>query len=639
MRKKLINLLIKTVFLIALLLQSFTIYLSAQQSLIDVSDVTIFNYDGVYCNEIDITENSIAVSPTNSNIVLNVNNRIGPFGCGPSGLAAFTSTDGGNTWAGNLMIGSGVDPSAAIDLDDNLYILSLYSEGISAPAIWHFNGSAWDKYQIATQAIDKTDLCIDNYSANQNNMYAGWTNSDGQIEIYKSTTTDYNTTWSPSSNNPISTLEVPIGWNLGVNLRTGPNGDVYAVWSINDNIQPVGNPETGIGFGKSVDEGNTWTVTRIQDLYHNNNLEIRGLNGLGATVAFGYKETEHAVNTFPVMAVNQQNGDIYVVWANFNEPPPLGNNTGSNGSDIYFIKSTDGGSTWSTSDLDPPVRVNDDDPTLVHDQWKPWIDCDPVTGTIAVIFYDCRNDPNNHNADVYVALSNDEGETWQNFLISDNQYTPNAYAHEYIGIVANYNKIYPVWSSGITTYDQYSYPYSLLQNTPITQPVILECTPDLVYCNTDETTVITHKASNSIAAAGNGCTYTVENNANVIMHAGLEINLFAGVDITGDFDAYIDPDCSIFSPRLSSTEENNNPSSIFLYPNPTDNFCTIKMSNNDRYHLEMTDMYGKIILAILFEGTIYLLNVSKLSSSFYFIHVTNNNGQSVGYAKLVVQRY
>jgi hypothetical protein len=49
--------------------------------------------------------------------------------------------------------------------------------------------------------------------------------------------------------------------NQGVNVQTGPNGDVYVAWSVYDAFPA---DETAIGFAKSTNGGASWAAsTRI----------------------------------------------------------------------------------------------------------------------------------------------------------------------------------------------------------------------------------------------------------------------------------------------------------------------------------------------------------------------------------------
>src|SRR5262249_8240295 len=144
----------------------------------------------------------------------------------------------------------------------------------------------------------------------------------------------------------------------GVNLQTAPNGEVYATWA----IYTFGSDEDAIGFAKSVDGGVSWQPARsIQT----------GIRGIRVTGLGGAKTMR--VNSFPSMTVNQQTGQISIVWTNVGVP---GVNSGD--PDVYMINSTDGGGTWST-----PRRVNQDAQANGKDQWFPWIACDPTTGILS----------------------------------------------------------------------------------------------------------------------------------------------------------------------------------------------------------------------------------------------------------------
>jgi len=219
--------------------------------------------------------------------------------------------------------------------------------------------------------------------------------------------------------------------NQGVNIQTGPDGQVYALWAIYDSWP---SDECALGFARSLDGGATFTpATRI----------ITNIRGIRTTET----HKNHRVNSFPVMAVDISNGPnrgtIYAVWSNIGVP---GVNTGS-GIDVYMIKSTNQGNNWST-----PVRVNQDEFGLGKQHYFPWICCDPVSGTLSCIFYDDRNVSSTKD-EVFAANSRDGGETWEDFKISDVSFTPSpipglasSYMGDYLGITAMNRKVYPVWS-------------------------------------------------------------------------------------------------------------------------------------------------------------------------------------------------
>jgi len=88
--------------------------------------------------------------------------------------------------------------------------------------------------------------------------------------------------------------------------------------------------------------------------------------------------------------------------------------------DIFFARSDDGGLTW-TSD----VRVNQDSISLVANQLNPQMAYDVVSDTLYVVWQDNRNG----NYDIYFARSKDNGVTWvepNSNPINDNAVDPNA---------------------------------------------------------------------------------------------------------------------------------------------------------------------------------------------------------------------
>ncbi len=144
----------------------------------------------------------------------------------------------------------------------------------------------------------------------------------------------------------------------------------------------------------------------------------------------------YRVNGFPVTGCDISNspyrGNVYVNWSD-----QVDGDT-----DIYFAKSTNGGNTWST-----PKKVNND--LLRRHQFFNWMNVDPKTGKIYIIFYDRRDnqDANSLQTSVYIARSTDGGETFHNYKISESPFSPNAdiFFGDYINISAYDGKIHPIW--------------------------------------------------------------------------------------------------------------------------------------------------------------------------------------------------
>src|SRR5205085_10221657 len=100
---------------------------------------------------------------------------------------------------------------------------------------------------------------------------------------------------------------------------------------------------------------------------------------------------------FPRGAIGP-NGEVYLVYGGLNSARP------EDDGDVYFMRSTDKGVTWSR-----PKRLSgDDSPSL---QFFPAIAVDP-TGNLHVLWADTRDDPRQSSYNIYYSTSTDKGEKW-----------------------------------------------------------------------------------------------------------------------------------------------------------------------------------------------------------------------------------
>ena len=385
------------------------------------------------------SEMSIDVHPTNPDIAFgSVNSTNWPvttlYG---TGVYWTTSGHGESNWSGfdNPPFGTnGGDPASAIGPDGKFYEAYLTNSYALGVAVSTNNGGNWTThtaYAVSNQ--DKEHLMVDKSPTSPyvNRVYLPWSdlNSSNAALVYSS---DYGVTWSSYKN-----LSTGLGGSFyqGPNVQTASNGDVYVNYAIYDAQWTDG--EDGIGFSKSTDGGATWTNMRAFD---HENFGIRGNLSSKAGIR---------VNSFPSMAVDRSGGPydgyIYMVWPQRNVAP-----AGSD-PDIVLIKSTDGGATWTTG-----IRVNDDPLNNGKDQYFPWCTVDQSTGQLIIIFYDSRDVPNNQ-ANVYMATSLDGGDSFENFIISDQPFTPvpisglaGGYQGDYIGVAALDNVAYPFWMDNRT---------------------------------------------------------------------------------------------------------------------------------------------------------------------------------------------
>ena len=341
--------------------------------------------------------------------------------------------DGGNTWHDTLFAGTPYawdsDPAITVDDSGNFYavVLSLPSDA-STSGIFVFKSSdggvSWQgPYTVVdahTSAFeDKEWITCDAspYSPYRGNLYVAWTRfydyTNGGIDFTRST--DGGETWSQFVR--LSSETYGVQWPV---LTVDDSGVVYVAW--------MNYYMSRLEMTKSTDGGVTFSVPRtIIDLF----------DGGWYTI-----NPDLVVISYPAIKadVNPQSpyiGNLYVVFMD---------STAHNGTDIFFMKSTDGGNNWST-----PMRLNDDIQGIVRDQFHPWIDVDQ-NGVITVIFYDRRNDPHNRLMDLYLTQSFDGGETWTpNVRVTSVSSDPAAGSKsgligEYIGLDTWNGKPFMVWT-------------------------------------------------------------------------------------------------------------------------------------------------------------------------------------------------
>jgi hypothetical protein len=383
------------------------------------------------------SENSIFGDPNDKMHVLESNNGTPQPSNGTTyGADWYNSFDGGSTWSGSYHGAGGTnqgDPAACINISGRYFVGYINSGDGQSVSYSDNDGSTWTVSLVESGSYanfhDKNHLWVDNSptSPYKGNLYDGWMTGSDQIAVSRSITNG--TTWEASQ--VISSNIQSGGQKQGVNFKTGPNGEVYAVFAVY-NVWP-GN-ETSIGFSKSLDGGVTWSPA------------VKIIDNIDGVRNSGVPENQR-VNSFPSMACDISNspyrGSLYVCWTNHGVP---GVNTG-NDIDCYMIKSTDGGSTWSA-----PIRINQDPIGQGKTHYFPWVTCDQANGNVSFVFYDNRNVAANQ-AETFMAYSYNGCNTITDMQVSDVSWTPSpvplmatGYMGDYLGITAYNGLVYPTWT-------------------------------------------------------------------------------------------------------------------------------------------------------------------------------------------------
>ncbi|NVK64059.1 MAG: exo-alpha-sialidase [Flavobacteriales bacterium] len=192
----------------------------------------------------------------------------------------------------------------------------------------------------------------------------------------------------------------------------GPNGEIYVTWS---------GPK-GLVMQKSLDGGKTWLKEekQLEKQWGGWTLEIPGMS---------------RANGMPVLKCDLSDGPnrgtLYLNWCD--------QRNGEENTDVFIMKSTDGGETWSEA-----IRVNQDD-SEKH-QFFTWMDVDPSSGYLYFVYYDRRNHTDNQT-DVYMSVSKDGGETFVDTKLSKTPFTPykEIFFGDYLNIAAVDGVIRPIW--------------------------------------------------------------------------------------------------------------------------------------------------------------------------------------------------
>jgi len=372
-------------------------------------------------------EPTIAISPLNPNRVV----------AGAILDRVYYSNDGGLTWHNDTLSSPyGVFGDPCIIADDSGYF---YYFHLSNPSGEREHVSWLDRI-VCQKTIDggKTwnagsftglnswkdqDKEWAVYDPGHKNIYLTWTEFD-QYEstnpgdstyILFSKSIDRGETWSrPIRINQYAGNCLDDDFTVeGAVPAVGPGGEIYVAWAYGEKIY----------FDRSDNQGKTWLENDV--------VAAQQPGGWSFEVPGIYR-----TNGFPVtkcdISQSQYSGRIYINWSD--------QRNGEDNTDIWLIYSDDQGETWSK-----PQKINDDSGR--KQQFFNWMDVDPVTGNIYIVYYDRRNYEDTQT-DVYLAYSSDGGTIFNNVKISDTPFipAPDEFFGDYNNISAFDGNVRPVWT-------------------------------------------------------------------------------------------------------------------------------------------------------------------------------------------------
>ena len=304
------------------------------------------------------------------------------------------TTNGGMRWIAPGVLENNVfrsDPILNSDTTGRFFYLSLVQNFFDD--LWRSvtGGQSWTRVGPADGG-DKQWFTIDNTnSSGRGFQYQYWStdgNNYGGRQFTRST--DSGSTWMDPINIPNSpawgTLDVDSVGNLfigGVNLTTNRIWCVRSTNAKNAGVIPTFDRSTAVNLGG--------------DIVFAEPINPEGLVG--------------QVYLAADRSGTSTNDNIYMLAS----VQPSGF---TNGSDVMFVRSTNGGITFSA-----PRRINDD--PVNHAKWH-WFGTLSVapSGRIDVVWYDSRNSPNNVTSQLFYSFSIDGGNTWSPNVAVSNLFNP-----------------------------------------------------------------------------------------------------------------------------------------------------------------------------------------------------------------------
>jgi hypothetical protein len=386
------------------------------------------------------SESDIRVNYWDSTKIIAASNNIG--GSGQQGQ--YWSTNGGSTWSQTTLplqtgdafhsdptvdwTSDGTAWTTAMGINSAGTVLKVQAyKSTNSGATWTFDGTV----SGSQTNTDKQMMWVDHSASSPfaNNIYLCWHNGNPQ-SFGRRTSTGWSTPIQLSGTETTGTA-------IGCDVRTNANGDVFVFWPATGNRRLLMAKSTngGASFG---------TPVIVHTMFDSYDIGVPSFNNRRALIYASGGAYRTATKN-----------NVYLTWTDLTGATgctTATNEPGSNAAStcktrIWFKRSTDGGTTWSTATM-----LNNQ--ASLNDQFNQWLTVDETNGMIAVMYYDTVADSTRKKTDVWYQASYDDGVTWSTPLKVTTAQTDETVAGADSGnqygdynSLSGYNgSLWPVWT-------------------------------------------------------------------------------------------------------------------------------------------------------------------------------------------------
>src|SRR5437588_5365000 len=370
------------------------------------TDVDLITGDKSFPN-ITQSETFTTANPDNPDqIVVGYTDTRGATATPPNGSGASVSTDGGNTFT-RLTTAGGQSPFS--NTFGGPVILYNKPSGTWFTVWSDGNGCTLGGYKSATPEDPNswTHFCIDINA--ENDRQSGWADNNPSSPFFGRMYISWNDFSQPNANIFVTfSTDDGVTWHSPIMASTVPNfirnvqitgdfatGDVY-IAGMNEGGGGFPHNDTNYIF-RSTDGGDTWTNSYIGTPFPGPGVTAVGYFACMFPDGGGYWRHEGWGQPAAF------NNIVHLVYAQ--------HGTGADPGDVYYIRSTDSGVTFSA-----PFKLNTDSTT--RPQWQPNISVSDA-GTLFAMWYDARESASCTKGNpavpcyrMFARKSNDNGVSW-----------------------------------------------------------------------------------------------------------------------------------------------------------------------------------------------------------------------------------